>query len=86
MLHRLFFLSQFEILEMLAETKTTEIVHVHLEKMFMGIHTLCYDPGGNDIVAMKSVDGEVIHFEQPLQTQQFVGYTEKLLSEVSLPR
>lgn len=66
---------------MLADARVS-VISKQLNKMFMGVHDLCCERETDVILAMKSADGEVIRFEQPLQTQAYSGYVEQLLSEV----
>lgn len=68
---------------MLADTRIS-VIRGQLSKMFMGVHDLCCHLETGDIVAIKSVDGEIIKFEQPLQTEKYTGYMEQLLSEVTI--
>lgn len=67
---------------MLADARVS-VIRNQLNKMFTGVHDLCCQRDIDDIVAMKSSDGEVIRFEQPLQAEAYTGYVEQLLSEVN---
>lgn len=77
----MFFLSDVEILHILAETKSTNVIHTHLEKIFIGVQDLCYE--NNQVVALQGPDGETITFEQTLQVEKYFGCVEKLLFDVS---
>lgn len=66
---------------MLADARVS-VMRNQLNKMFTGVHDLCCQRETDDVIAMKSSDGEVIRFEQPLQAEAYTGYVEQLLSEV----
>jgi dynein heavy chain 2 len=44
-----------------------------LKKLFAGIHSVQFDEGTAHIVAMKSVDGEVVPLKHKVQIQPEVG-------------
>lgn len=67
---------------MLADARVS-VIRNQLNKMFTGVDELCCQRDTDDVVAMKSSDGEVIRFEQPLQAEAYTGYVEQLLSEVN---
>ena len=66
---RFYFLSNNELLEALAQTKTTETVQQHVAKSFEGIAGLKMtdDTKNIDIDGLKSYAGEEISLRKPLR-------------------
>lgn len=64
---RFYFLSNAELLDILAQTKNPQAVQPHLQKCFDGIHHLEFgdEPKSIDILAMLSVEGERVVFNKP---------------------
>ena len=42
------------------------MIQSHLKKLFAGIHNVGFDEGCKTIVAMKSLDGEVVSLKKPV--------------------
>ena len=42
------------------------MIQSHLKKLFAGIHNVSFDEGCKTIVAMKSLDGEVVPLKRPV--------------------
>ncbi len=56
------------------------VIQAHLKKLFAGIHTVAFDPEEKHIVAMNSIDGEVVPLQKKvnfsrstLVSRNFVG-------------
>uniref|UniRef100_A0A0G4I0U0 Uncharacterized protein n=1 Tax=Chromera velia CCMP2878 TaxID=1169474 RepID=A0A0G4I0U0_9ALVE len=74
---RFFFLSNDELLEILARAKDPRAVQPHLRKCFDNLVRLKFDD--QDITAMISAEGEVVEFVKPLRAR---GNVEKWLGEL----
>lgn len=81
---RFFFLSKFEILQILSEVKSAEHIQPFLNKCFVGIHELDFDTENNDnnIRAMISFHQEKINFKNTIETSGQRGRVEKLLRSI----
>lgn len=79
---RFFFLSNDEMLKILSETKHPQNVQPNLSKCFQGIHRLQMDDDGRRILAMLSVAGEKLNFEQTVSIDAARGCVEKWLRDV----
>jgi len=78
---RFYFLSDEELLEILAQTRDPQAVQPHLRKCFDALVRLDFgeEPGSTDIHAMKSPEGEVVELGRNLKAR---GQVETWLSEV----
>uniref|UniRef100_A0A7S0KGL4 Dynein-1, subspecies f n=1 Tax=Micromonas pusilla TaxID=38833 RepID=A0A7S0KGL4_MICPS len=78
---RFYFLSNDELLEILAETKNVQAVQPHMSKCFDGIKSLDFgeDPKSVDIFAMFSAEGERVQLGKNLKAR---GNVEQWLTAV----
>lgn len=55
-----------------------------MKKLFAGIHNVAFDEGYKNIVAMKSLDGEVVLLKKPVTITPEVEVGSLILFEVSV--
>ena len=56
------------------------VIQTHLKKLFAGIHTVLFDDDNQHILAMKSVDGEVVWLKTPVKIQAEVEVKKIFIS------
>ncbi|KAJ8027756.1 Cytoplasmic dynein 2 heavy chain 1 [Holothuria leucospilota] len=57
---RFYFIGDDDLLEILGQSTNPNVIQTHLKKLFAGIHSVEFDEGCKHIVAMKSLEGEVV--------------------------
>ncbi|ESO93665.1 hypothetical protein LOTGIDRAFT_209197 [Lottia gigantea] len=57
---RFYFIGDDDLLEILGQSTNPNVIQTHLKKLFAGIHSVEFDEASEHILAMKSLDGEVV--------------------------
>ncbi|XP_013392185.1 cytoplasmic dynein 2 heavy chain 1, partial [Lingula anatina] len=75
---RFYFIGDDDLLEILGQATNPEVIQTHLKKLFAGIHSVNFDDGCKHIVAMKSLEGEVVPLKKKVQitpeVEVWLGY------------
>jgi dynein heavy chain 2 len=69
---RFYFLGDDDLLEILGQSTKEQVIQAHLKKLFAGIHSVVFDDDGQNIMAMKSLEGEVVHLNKHVRVTQQV--------------
>ncbi|XP_033632471.1 cytoplasmic dynein 2 heavy chain 1-like isoform X2 [Asterias rubens] len=67
MFPRFYFIGDDDLLEILGQSTNPVVIQTHLKKLFAGIHSVQFDEGNKNILAMKSLEGEVVPLKSPVQ-------------------
>lgn len=57
---RFYFIGDDDLLEILGQATNPVVIQTHLKKLFAGIHQVKFDEKNENIVAMRSLEGEVV--------------------------
>lgn len=63
---RFYFIGDEDLLEILGQSTNPLVIQSHLKKLFAGIHNVDFDEENKKILAMKSIDGEVVLLSNPV--------------------
>lgn len=63
---RFYFLGDDDLLEILGQSTKPTVIQSHLKKLFAGIYNVEFDNNFKCITAMKSLEGEVVYFNSPV--------------------
>ena len=55
------------MLEILGQSTNPNVIQTHLKKLFAGIHSVNFDADSKHIIAMKSLQGEVVPLKRKIQ-------------------
>lgn len=72
MFPRFYFLGDDDLLEILGQSTKERVIQAHLKKLFAGIHSVAFDDDGKNIMAMKSLEGEVVKLNKHIKLTQQV--------------
>ncbi|KAJ3390612.1 Cytoplasmic dynein 2 heavy chain 1 [Lobulomyces angularis] len=82
---RFYFLGDEDLLEILGQAKNPNVIQSHLKKLFAGVHNVKFDATMTSIVAMMSLEGEVVSLQTPVKVTEDVeiwlqNFTEEMRS------
>jgi len=78
---RFFFLSNDDLINILAETRDPLLVQPHMRKCFEGIDELIFSHSA-EILGMKSIEKEEVKFDHPVSPKEYKSNAEKWLLKV----
>ncbi|XP_077466766.1 cytoplasmic dynein 2 heavy chain 1 isoform X1 [Stigmatopora argus] len=77
---RFYFIGDDDLLEILGQATNPAVIQSHLKKLFAGIHSVVFDEHCQCIVAMCSLDGEIVPLRNTVHISSLV---EEWLNELS---
>ncbi|KAM8977653.1 cytoplasmic dynein 2 heavy chain 1 [Pelodytes ibericus] len=66
---RFYFIGDDDLLEILGQSTNPAVIQTHLKKLFAGVNSVTFDDDCKNIIAMKSIEGEVV----PLKNKVLVS-------------
>lgn len=63
---RFYFIGDDDLLEILGQATNPVVIQSHLKKLFAGIHSVEFDEEQGHILAMRSLEGEVVELKKPV--------------------
>ncbi|KAM3616882.1 uncharacterized protein V6R79_025341 [Siganus canaliculatus] len=78
---RFYFIGDDDLLEILGQATNPNVIQSHLKKLFGGIHNVVFDEQCQNIVAMCSLEGEIVPLRNLIRISSLV---EEWLSELSV--
>ncbi|OWF37256.1 Cytoplasmic dynein 2 heavy chain 1 [Mizuhopecten yessoensis] len=80
---RFYFIGDDDLLEILGQSTNPNVIQTHLKKLFAGIHSVDFDENNQHILAMKSLEGEVVPLKKKVQIMPEVEvWLSKLAEEM----
>ncbi|XP_052794024.1 cytoplasmic dynein 2 heavy chain 1-like isoform X3 [Mya arenaria] len=64
---RFYFIGDDDLLEILGQSTNPNVIQTHLKKLFAGIHSVQFDENCHHIMAMKSLEGEVVPLKRKVK-------------------
>ena len=81
---RFYFLGDEDLLEILGQAKNPEVIQSHLKKLFAGVHSVKFNQQCTHVVAMASIQGEVVPLKNPVQiTDEVETWLQKFSLEMA---
>ena len=84
MFPRFYFIGDDDLLEILGQATNPAVIQSHLKKLFAGIHSVQFGAEESEIVAMKSLEGEVVPLRRPVPISPEVEVTKFVYYEPTL--
>ncbi|GLH06946.1 Dynein heavy chain, cytoplasmic, partial [Gryllus bimaculatus] len=82
---RFYFLGDDDLLEILGQSTKERVIQSHLKKLFSGINSVQFDTEVQNIIAMKSLEGETVALKQSVKlTQQVEEWLANLAKEMQM--
>ncbi|KAL3878520.1 hypothetical protein ACJMK2_030860 [Sinanodonta woodiana] len=80
---RFYFIGDDDLLEILGQSTNPNVIQTHLKKLFAGIHSVEFDKECQHIMAMKSLDGEIVPLKKKVRiTPEVETWLGKLSEEM----
>ncbi|KAK7197103.1 dynein heavy chain [Novymonas esmeraldas] len=80
---RFYFISDDDLLEILAQSRNPGVIQSHLKKLFMGIHSVQFDAQKENILQIQSLEGEVVTLLKAVRvTEEVEAWLSQLDVEV----
>ncbi|XP_067663541.1 cytoplasmic dynein 2 heavy chain 1-like isoform X1 [Haliotis asinina] len=80
---RFYFIGDDDLLEILGQSTNPNVIQSHLKKLFAGIHSVQFDDTCQHILAMKSLEGEVVPLKRKVKIMPEVEvWLSKLAEEM----
>ncbi|KAG5468467.1 hypothetical protein LSCM1_02447 [Leishmania martiniquensis] len=80
---RFYFISDDDLLEILAQSNNSSVIQTHLKKLFMGIHSVQFDAQRENILQIQSLEGEAVPLLKPVRvTEEVEMWLSQLDAEV----
>ncbi len=77
---RFYFIGDDDLLEILGQSTNPTVIQSHLKKLFAGIHSVQFDDTNQNILGMRSLDGELVSLTKKIHITTSV---EEWLKELS---
>ena len=77
---RFYFIGDDDLLEILGQAKNPAVIQSHLKKLFAGIFSVKFSEGDASIIAMCSLEGEVVPLAEPVPVSDTVEVWLALLN------